>query len=214
MGRWRLVSNHQRLLIQMTDFPMTTHYSKSQILVQKFNFDKTPTFSRVFHPKFFWQFFLWNQSCQQLKSPNPQHFHEFFTQKNRQFSREIKVEFLDKKWRFQTVCRSTIFWENFSSVNILLLKVNHEVWRMYNLAKGFFFFLREFYIFIMLVVTWQEQSSWTADQHLEVPKNEWFVAWSHHKNKPLGHQNVARNPGRGFNLLFFKNSSNKTETFF
>ena len=80
-----------------------THYSKSQIFVQKFNFDKTPTFSRVFHPNFFWQFFSWNQSCQQLKSPKPQHFHEFFTPKNRQFSREIKVEFLDKKWRFRTV---------------------------------------------------------------------------------------------------------------
>ena len=35
----------------------------------------------------------------------PQHFHEFFTHKNRQFSREIKVEFLDKKWRFRTVWR-------------------------------------------------------------------------------------------------------------
>ena len=35
---------------------------------------KTTTFSRVFHPK------------------------------NRQFSWEIKVEFLDKKWRFRTVC--------------------------------------------------------------------------------------------------------------
>ena len=29
------------------------HYSKSQIFVQKFNFDKTPTFSRVFHSNFF-----------------------------------------------------------------------------------------------------------------------------------------------------------------
>ena len=36
---------------------LLTHYSKSQIFVQKFNFDKTPTFSRVFHPKIFWQFF-------------------------------------------------------------------------------------------------------------------------------------------------------------
>ena len=27
----------------------------------------------------------------------PQHFHEFFTPKNRQFSRQIKDEFLDKK---------------------------------------------------------------------------------------------------------------------
>ena len=60
-----------------------THYSKSQIFVQKFNFDKTPTFSRVFHPNFFRQFFSWDQSCQQLKRPKPQHFHEFFTPKNR-----------------------------------------------------------------------------------------------------------------------------------
>ena len=53
---------------------------------------KNPTFSRVFHPNFFWQFFLWNQSCQLLKSSKPKHFHEFFTQiffDN--FSREIKV---------------------------------------------------------------------------------------------------------------------------
>ena len=81
-----------------------THYSKSQFFVQKFNFDKSPTFSRVFHKKCFWQFSSWNQSCQQLKSPKPQHFHEFFIHKNLHFSREIKVEFLDKKWRFRTVC--------------------------------------------------------------------------------------------------------------
>ena len=43
------------------------------------------------------QFFSGNQSCQQLKSPKPQHFHEFFTQKDRQFSRKIKIEFLEKK---------------------------------------------------------------------------------------------------------------------
>ena len=36
---------------------------------------KTPTFSRVFHPK-----------------------------TTRQFSQQIKVEFLDKKWSFRTVC--------------------------------------------------------------------------------------------------------------
>ena len=29
------------------------HYSKSQIFVQKFSFDKTPTFSRVFRPNNF-----------------------------------------------------------------------------------------------------------------------------------------------------------------
>ena len=83
---------------------VATHYLKSQTFVQKFNFDKIPTFSRVFHPTFFWQYFSWNQSCQQLKSPKPQHFHEFFTPKNRQFSLEIKVEFLDKNLTFRIVC--------------------------------------------------------------------------------------------------------------
>ena len=69
-------------------------YSKSQIFVQKFNFvDKTPTFSRVFHPNFFDNFSREIKGCQQLKSPKPQHFHEFSTQKNRQIYREIKVEF-------------------------------------------------------------------------------------------------------------------------
>ena len=42
---------------------------------------KPQHFARVFHPKFFRHFFSWNQSCQQLKSPKPQHFHDFFTQK-------------------------------------------------------------------------------------------------------------------------------------
>ena len=31
----------------------SAHCSKSSFFVQKFNFDKTPTFSRVFHPNFF-----------------------------------------------------------------------------------------------------------------------------------------------------------------
>ena len=34
------------------------HYSKSQFFVQKFNFDKTSTFSRVFHPNFFFDNFF------------------------------------------------------------------------------------------------------------------------------------------------------------
>ena len=64
------------------------HYSKSQFFVQKFNFDNTPTFSCLM----FWQFFSWNQSCQQLKSPKTQHFHEFFTKFFfGNFSREMKV---------------------------------------------------------------------------------------------------------------------------
>ena len=42
----------------------TPHYSKSQIFVQNSIL----------------QFFSGNQSCRQLRSANPQHFHEFFTQ--------------------------------------------------------------------------------------------------------------------------------------
>ena len=78
-----------------------THYSKSHIFVQKSNFDKTPTFSRVFHPKFFWQFFSYNQSCQQLKSPKPRLFHEFFTQKIDNFLRKSKLNFWTKNEDFE-----------------------------------------------------------------------------------------------------------------
>ena len=78
---WWLMSAAQNKVRLFIIYPKakSTHYSKSQIFVQKFNFDQTPTFSRVFHPNFFWQIFSWHQSCQQLKRPKPQHFHEFFT---------------------------------------------------------------------------------------------------------------------------------------
>ena len=74
---------------------------KVKFFVQKFNFDKTPTFSRVFHPKVFWQFFSWNQSCQQLKSPKAQHFHEFFTQKIDNFLGQSKLNFRTKNEDFE-----------------------------------------------------------------------------------------------------------------
>merc|ERR1712004_36361 len=54
--------------------------------IRKFKFlSKNLILTRVYN-------FLVNQSCQQLKSANPQHFHEFFTQNVfDNFSREIKV---------------------------------------------------------------------------------------------------------------------------
>ena len=82
-----------------------TLFEKSN-LCPKIQFWQIPTFSRVFHQIIFWQFFSWNQSCQQLKSPKPQHFHDFFTQKIDNFLGKPKVEFLDKKWRFRTVWKS------------------------------------------------------------------------------------------------------------
>ena len=47
--------------------------SKNSILT------KPQHFHEFFTQFFFWQFFSWNQSCQQLKSPKPKHFHEFLT---------------------------------------------------------------------------------------------------------------------------------------
>ena len=47
----------------------------------KNQFWQNPNIFTSFSPKFFRQFFSWNQSCQQLNSPKPPHFHEFFTQK-------------------------------------------------------------------------------------------------------------------------------------
>ena len=91
----------------------TTHYSKSQIFVQKFNFDKPPTFSRDFHPNFSLTIFLVKSKLSTATKSKTTTFHEFFTQKNRQFSREIKVDFLDKKWRFGTVW---LFWRQNSNI--------------------------------------------------------------------------------------------------
>ena len=60
-------------------------FSADQHTILKVNFlsknsisTKPQNFHEFFTQFFFWQFFSWNQSCQQLKSPKPQHFHEFF----------------------------------------------------------------------------------------------------------------------------------------
>ena len=65
----RFFLSNSKIVLQQVNLYRASHYSKSQIFVQKFNFDKTL------------QFFSGNKRCQQLKCANPQHFHEFFTQK-------------------------------------------------------------------------------------------------------------------------------------
>ena len=76
---------------------------KVKILSKNSIFTKPQHFHEFFTQFFSWQFFSWNQSCQQLKSSKPHHFHEFFTQKVDNFLGKSKVEFLDKKWRFRIV---------------------------------------------------------------------------------------------------------------
>ena len=48
-----LAWNRDMIFISRSKLLSSAHYSKSQIFVHKFNFDKTPTFSRVFHPIWF-----------------------------------------------------------------------------------------------------------------------------------------------------------------
>ena len=78
-----------------------------------------------FHPNFFWQFFSWNQSCQQLKSPNPQHFHEFFTQKIDNFHGKSKLNFWTKNEDFEQ-CAASCFFCDVNHVPFYFLKVVHK----------------------------------------------------------------------------------------
>ena len=100
---WRENSNIWKLAMRRRLRGLRRTLFEKSIFFQKIQFWQNSNIFTSFLPNFFWQFFSWNQSCQQLKSPKSQHFHEFFAPKNRQFSREIKVEFMDKKWRFWTV---------------------------------------------------------------------------------------------------------------
>ena len=95
---WHLTKSIQ---FQQSSHKMS-HYSKSQIFVQKFNFDKTPTFSRVFHPIFFLTIFLAKSKLSTAKKSKTTTFSRVFHPKQTDnFSREIKVEFLDKKEDFE-----------------------------------------------------------------------------------------------------------------
>merc|ERR1712047_210475 len=69
-----------------------THYSKSQIFVQKFNFHKTPTFSRVFHPNFFLTIFLVKSKLSTAKKPKTTTFSRVFhPKKSKIFSGNQKL---------------------------------------------------------------------------------------------------------------------------
>ena len=92
-------TKHQRnVLLKLTQPFMNRKYlfriySKSQIFVQKFNFDKTPTFSRVFHPIFLTIFLVKSKLSTAKKSKTTTFSRVFHPKKNRKFSREIKVDF-------------------------------------------------------------------------------------------------------------------------
>ena len=111
-----------------------SHYSKSQIFVQKFNFDKKPNIFTSFHPNFFLTIFLVKSKLSTAKKSKTTTFSWVFHPKNRQFSREIKVEFLDKKWRFRTVCYRFMRSGSFCSVS----SQTHFSWWFSSLDFQFF----------------------------------------------------------------------------
>ena len=69
--------------------------------IAKIQFWQNPKIFTSFSSKLFWQFFSWNQSCQQLKSPKSQHFHKFFTQKIDNFHRKSKLNFWTRNEDFE-----------------------------------------------------------------------------------------------------------------
>ena len=90
------ISMKKKMMMALEHF-FVTLFEKSNFC-PKIQFWQNANIFTSFLPNFFWHFFSWNQSCQQLKSPKPQHFHEFFTPKNWQFSWEIKVDFFGQKY--------------------------------------------------------------------------------------------------------------------
>ena len=148
---WRLLEsgilkNNERHNGQIFNFLRTLHYSKSQIFVQKIKVwqkftifsgnqscqqlkkCKSPTFSRVFRPKFFWQFFSWNQSCQWLKSPKLHHFHEFFhSQKINNFLAKSKLNFGQKRKISNSVLATF-----FLLVVVVICQILGLIWAIYD----------------------------------------------------------------------------------
>ena len=86
-----------------TFFTEPTHYSKSQIFVQKFNFDKTPTFSRVFHPNFFLAIFLVKSKLSTAKKSKTTTFSRVFhpLKKIDNFLGKSKLNFWTKNEDFE-----------------------------------------------------------------------------------------------------------------
>ena len=90
---WRFIA-----LMRLGSKVAVSHYSNRQIFVQKFNFDKKKTnIFTSFSPKFLLTIFLVKSKLSTAKKSKTTTFSRVFHPKNRQFSREIKVEFLDKK---------------------------------------------------------------------------------------------------------------------
>ena len=83
---------------------LATLFEKSNIC-PKIQFWQSPNIFTSFSPKIVLTIFLVKSKLSTAKKSKTTTFSRVFhPKKTRQISREIKVEFLDKKWRFRTVC--------------------------------------------------------------------------------------------------------------
>ena len=74
----RITISFTYLCTRLTPTPVSL-FEKSNFCQKNSILTRPQHFHEFFTQNFFGQFFSWNQSCQQLKSPKSQHFHEFFT---------------------------------------------------------------------------------------------------------------------------------------
>ena len=99
-----------------------------KFLSKNFILTKPQHFHKFFTPIFFSQFFSWNQSCQQLKSPKSQHFHEFFTQiKSTIFLMKLKLVRHHNIFTSFSPKKSTIILENQSWISGQKMKFSNSV---------------------------------------------------------------------------------------
>ena len=102
-------------------------FRESQIFVQKFNFDKTPTFSRVFHPNFFLTIFLVKSKLSTAKKSKTTTFSRVFhPQKIDNFLGKSKLNFWTKNEDFvQCVIRVPSLLS--SSVIYVVSNISHSL---------------------------------------------------------------------------------------
>ena len=153
----------------------------------------------------------------------------FSPQKNWQFSREIKVEFLDKKWRFRTVCSSSqvlnIFFGgpkvdmttsllNHFLIMLLFAKHMFDACDYYQMYENHFFrekwkkisFWLDFRL-KSLILNWNDWNSyldWSSDL-----SSDWSSDWSRLKFRLKYRLNFKLNTRLKFRLKFRLNFSLK-----
>jgi len=84
-------------------------------VLSKLNFGFDPAKTLTLHLSFIFQ----NQDCQELKSPKPQYFHEFFTQKIDNFLGKSKLNFLGQKMKISKTVVTLMMMSQFNALKFV-----------------------------------------------------------------------------------------------